>query len=433
MDSPYIEYTNQPNKPLYIGGEVSLLGTDSYRNAARNIIIVLLIIVVLCILYNIFLKVQINGEDYYQRQAHEHFNNLHGEEFDADAQQAIYYGEAIHNPRPIDHYRLGTAYLLNGRDPHQAHRHFRNALNQVIEGAIDIREAPFILDRIMDYQDRFVDFTDIEELPIQEAMLAHYNTHRELINTITAQPEIDPDDPEFKQKVLLSRQNWQSDSQNVHDSAVQSEILDQFKLVQSQNAKLGLSKHNYADAKKWITAYYKHDSNKLARVNSVFTVIDENYPLGVDPTHREIELIEAVWQRAHDPKNAERAQDIRAAIADAVADCYEGNAVVCMAGRSPKIWQALAKLDYNSKIGIIKTKQALRNEIFEQCAKIIKKHTDELPESTRDAYNHGEDTEQIRDLIETIKKEIDELKPKYTGRLTPEILELTIEECKATV
>ena len=156
--------------------------TDKPKNNTISYLFFAFVVVVLLLLVvSLIKRIRIQGEDYNQRQTHQHFNHLHGDFYDEEAKETINYGEMINNPRAIDHYRLGTAYLISANNPRRAHQHFRQALDQIIEGKVEIKEAPFIIDRIDDYKNRFVNITDIEDLPIKIAMLAYFNNARDMM------------------------------------------------------------------------------------------------------------------------------------------------------------------------------------------------------------------------------------------------------------
>ena len=123
-------------------------GTINYHKSefARYILIGTLTIVIVYLLYLLYRNVEHSREIYNQQQVLKHFSNLHGETLDDTAKNVIHYGEIINNPRAIDHYRLGTTYLVNAHNPRQAHDHFRLALDQVIDQKVDTREALFIID-----------------------------------------------------------------------------------------------------------------------------------------------------------------------------------------------------------------------------------------------------------------------------------------------
>jgi hypothetical protein len=107
-----------------------------------------------------------------------------------------------------------------------------------------------------------------------------------------------------------------------------------------------------------------------------------------------------------------------------------------MSGRTKKIWQTLAYNDKNESIGIFKTKQAIRNEIFQKCAKIINDYVGDdgsVSQQLKNAYINDENTEQVNELKITIKKQMDDIIADYKDLLPDEQLKLIIEECKVNV
>ena len=51
----------------------------------------------------------------------------------------------------------------------------------------------------------------------------------------------------------------------------------------------------------------------------------------------------------------------------------------------------------------------------------------------KDAYNRDDNTEQVKELKECIKSQIDALAPQYKGLLPDDQITLALEECKAVV
>lgn len=428
---------NNDSSSMVQGGVVKLTGSGILKYAIVGVMILL----VVYIFYRIYVVLKYKGEDYYQRKTHYYFDNIHGDTFDNEAKLAIEYGESIPEPRAIDHYRLGTVYLINAKQPQAAHNHFRQALEHVINGNVNTREANFIIDRIDDYKYMFVDHADIEEdLPVQEALLAQYNQMANVLGSVKKtkkKEKIKSNDPEFTQKILLSRKNWESDSQNVHDSAIYKELHDQVSHTLKENKKnKEREKYNYASLCSWLQMKYAKDITKLNKINQVLSFFSHNYSISSLPGVNEQDIIVGVWQRAHDPRNKKNSQRIRNALGENILDCVEGNNVVCTAGRTAKIWSSLAKLDYRDDIGILKTKQSLRNEIYDKSAKIVNDYFGDNGSASKDlkqAYQKSENTEQVNELIECIKGEIDELRDEYSGLLPSDQLALVIEECKSIV
>ena len=415
------------------GGAVKV-DSDLFKYTA----ITVLVIVILYIIYAIYCQVRISGEDRNQRLTRVYFHNIRGDDFDEEAQNVIEYGEAIENPRAIDHYRVGVVHLINARNPRDAHRHFNEALVQIINGQVDMREAPFILDRIEDFHDQFIDVVDIEELPLQRAILAHYGNHAATLRNLSnKKTEIATDDPAFTQKTILSRQDWQSDSQNVHDASINEELKAQIHKVKTDNSKIkDIQLHDYNEAVNWLRVRYKNDPQKLANVNKVIDMINNNYAVGIVPNIREKDVLTTVWQRTYDADNAKNAAQLREAMGEAVLDCVERDHVVCNAGRTSKIWQALARLDKDEDVGVLKTKQVIRNEIYQKAAKIVDDFVGvngSASQILKESYANNENTEQVRELTECMKNKIDDLKSEYTTLLHDTHLVPIIEECKAVI
>jgi hypothetical protein len=256
-------------------------------------------------------------------------------------------------------------------------------------------------------------------------------------NVAQQKPKINDDDPDFTQKVILSRQEWQSDSQNVHDSALLDGLRAQFLRVRDENVDINnVRLHDYKEAVNWLRLRYKDDAEKLSKINKVITFLNNNYKVSSDPDIYEQDILTTVWQRAYDIGNQANFNEIRDAIGDAVLDCVEGDHVVCMSGRTSKIWQALARVDKAADVGVLKSKQALRNEIYELSAKIVDDHVGTngtASEALKEAYRRNENTEQVKEITEAMKKQIDDLRNNYSGKLSKEQLDLIIEECKAVV
>ena len=434
--SPYVDYSNIDNAGNTVHGGDIRYGKTPH---AKWILIGIVVLICIYILYNIYNDWN-NGspQTYTRKRARIHFNNLHGETFDDDAKQAIKFGEAIEEPRAMDHYRMGTVYLVNANDPHRAHNHFRQALEQVIDGVVDVRDTPFLLDRIDDYKDDFLDFPDIEELPLQAAMLAHFNMAQQTIHEVKQKkPDISEDDPDFTQKLLLSRQKWNSDSQNVHDSTITYTMKEQYKAVTAENLRIpNIGRKDYTDMCNWLKAHYSNNVESRYKVDKVLEVLNNNYPIGSMNGLPEQAFVETLWKRAHDPRNANKTEDIKRSLGDAMLDCVEGGHVVCMAGRTAKMWQTLAHVDFDPRMGIIKNKQAIRNEVYERSAKIVDDivgTNGSASSSLKEAYNNSENTEQVQEVVESIRKQIDDLYNVYSDRLPDAQLKLLLEECKAVV
>jgi hypothetical protein len=413
-------------------------GDAKYRDQLFKVVFyALIVLIVFLFIRQIYLRVR-TGENAQQRELREQFLNIHGEEFDENARAAIEAGERINHPRAIDHYRIGTVYLVNANDPIRAHRHFTNALQQIIGGMVDPVEAPFIIDRIDDFKDYFVDFPEVEDLPLAQAMAANFEHLNSQIRKVAHSPAAPAaDDPEFDQKMILSRQHWQGDSQNVHDSAMYQQLSTQYDIVRRENLVIpGIEVHTYDEAKNWLLQKYAGEPENLEKVRKYLDMADNNYEVSSVPGCHEKDILLNVWRRTFDPRNRDNAGTMREAIADAVLDTVEGRSVVCMSGRSKKVWQALARVDCDPEIGVLRSKQAIRNEIYQRCAKVVDDFVGENGSASdilRQAYMQNEDSEQVRELKLAIKNKIAEVVQQYADDFDKNTLSSIIVECQSVI
>lgn len=387
------------------------------------------LLIIIAVVFIIFIIYEYN--QYFESNriaAYKYFNQLHGEQYDDTAKQVITNGELISYKYPYDHYMLGTVYLHNAKELVKAHAHFNSALNKIIDEPDT--NAKFIIDRIDHFRDAFVDY-DVNELPIEQAL--NITRQRELSDNIkfaNEKKQLANNDLLFTQKTLLTKQSWHSDSQNVHDSAMYSLLTQQLNLVIDENAQIpNTTDHTYGDAIRYLQDKYITDIDKKNKIQLVINNLALNYPTcGV----KEQDIVTAIWRRAHDPENAEHADDIKNSLGDAMLDCVEGSGLVCMAGRTSKYWQALARLDKNEEIGVLKTKQALKNEIYERSAKIVHDYLQSASDELRVAYQKGDETEQVNELRDSIKDDISAIAANYKHLPTDDVSSV-INECIAVV
>ena len=91
---------------------------------------------------------------------------------------------------------------------------------------------------------------------------------------------------------------------------------------------------------------------------------------------------------------------------------------------------------------MLKTKESIRNEILEECAKIVKKYTDfgqtknkmGIPKYVIEHYNEGRVTIKVKELEENIRKEILNLKEQFINRGFDDIyIDQILNECIAVI
>jgi hypothetical protein len=165
---------------------------------------------------------------------------------------------------------------------------------------------------------------------------------------------------EFVEEFTSESAKIRSDSQNVHDTTFNSEM----RLVIDELMKLNtmLPKEAIREAREAC----QHNSPAL----NALRTIEMGHKISVYGTSEDI-IFASVWSRIR--QNKTRSDDIRAAIINALADCYEHGILVCINGRVGRIVGALTMLDSNDVIrGGASTTDLYKNQIFGEVRDLIK-------------------------------------------------------------
>jgi hypothetical protein len=97
---------------------------------------------------------------------------------------------------------------------------------------------------------------------------------------------------------------------------------------------------------------------------------------------RNDEILACAWRRCAHPLNHERQTEMQNAIIDALADCVENDAVVCVNGRCARILGALVLLDFDETVGRASTFEIYKNQILEESNGILNDTIEELSGSS---------------------------------------------------
>lgn len=408
-----------------------------------------IVTIMIYLVYSLYKKVhvRVHGTTIDQASLQKAFANTQGDTLNDYARNVIEAAQDM-NPeeiRAIDHLAIATTFLVNANDKEKAYQHLRAALSATT--AMPDKHTMYIADRVVDFRDYFMDMQGVhEELDAQNAYQAYMMHVRwEDVPYPKKQPmpvgkpkveqQLNPSDEGYAQQQLLSKQNWHVDPQNVHDSALYSQLSRQFQLVRGENENIdGNDLHTYEEAKRYIQSAVT-DKNRAA-VNTVLNTLDKNEPSSITGVN-ERDILMEVWRRSFDPRNAENADKIRDSMCDTLSSCVDSNGnIVCGSGRTKNIWSALARVDADEDVGIFKSKEILRNEIYEKSARIVDMHVGEaapISAEVRADYTNGNETEQVRELRQSMLTAIESIATDYTADLPVEQVQQAIEECKAVV
>jgi hypothetical protein len=394
-----------------------------------SVYIVLIVVCIILLLWYLADYLPINGETRFERELKQNYNNLHGDTFGTEAKHVIENARRIPVIDTMNRYRLGTTYLIHANQPALAEQEFKRVRQDIFDGALHNNEALYIVDRLNDFRDLFIEDIEMED-DIDILLFLHDNIRNDTEKK-KKEVKIDPNDPEKTQKLILAEQYWISDPQNVHDSAISNLVKEQFQKIKLENdSRPELAPRTYEEAKKYALANSK-DRQQVVR--SVFDVFDHGYSSPIDSSMKENEYVETIWKRIHDRGNEKRIDELKDAFVDAICDCVEKDNVVCAGGRAMKLWQTFEFLDKDETIGKARSKQMIRNEIIEQAARIVDVELKSVPTNVLDDYNNNKETEETKELLKRMHNKFNDLHDLYKDKLDGAQLDIVIEQCRAVL
>ena len=227
------------------------------------------------------------------------------------------------------------------------------------------------------------------------------------------------DSPEDEFKV---RQTWKRDMQNVHDSALGNTVAshyNQVKLLNRESEPVTID-----DTIREIT---DPDAREMLQI-----IRELNGPVSKLNDELEPDIMSEIWRLSR------RNPETRASFVEALKESWNVGSPVCVTGRTSRAIASLAFLvPETPQLGVLKTREVIRNEIFDQSDKIL---TAELSNNAefKQLYMGDELDDEDQQKLKTqlqervlspIYREID----KYTDQLPPVEIEKLKEECRAAV
>jgi hypothetical protein len=135
-------------------------------------------------------------------------------------------------------------------------------------------------------------------------------------------------------------------------------------------------------------------------------------------------VFKCVWDRAEDPSNVINETLIKNALAQSLVDFWENGAnhdPVCINGRCSRMLASLVLLDYDDKVGIVQTKEMIKNEIIDLSTKIINSSIEQACASDNEGRRRVGESYMVADAPTPDpaeeRKFIDELKQKIQTML----------------
>ncbi len=364
-----------------------------------------------------------------------------------------------------DYYNLGNIYLCHLNDFKNGYENYFNAIQSVMQGNVKIDEAVPILYRIESIINKSNSQVNcnIVMYRINNNLLslirhAHYQIHlnrlhtsaierknritkeqqpvsNEQQSTKSIQPVKSEKKPQSEHGTIQQIQKnvkWKTDTQNVHDSKILDTMKLHYEYIKYSNDIENVPHYTFDNVQ---TALLQKCKNNCAITNVLNRIKSNSMILNIKNTG-EADLLIEVYRRINSPKNNNNKSDLLNALITSLDDCTEKGRMVCPSGRQTRIIASLAILDADSKskhIGILKNKEAIRNEIFETAAKIVDRELKKSPKNVIEAYNKNLQTSEVRELETRIKNDISRLKKTYRDKMSDYKIENIVDECLAVI
>ena len=147
----------------------------------------------------------------------------------------------------------------------------------------------------------------------------------------------------------------------------------------------------------------------------------------------EYDLLKEVWTRINSSSNKNNKDKLIESLEDQLVECSTGpGSTVCVAGRCSRVISSLALLDKDPNLGVLKTKEVLRNELLNEAAKVVERYTGKDSKLTAanvlDDFNNSRSTPEVQELKNTMTDEINKLSENYAGRLPDDQRNLIIQQ-----
>lgn len=436
-----------------------------YYKMFQYLILAIVIVGIISLIYWVFVR----GDDRTKRKKSEMLIKNSIGTFDKNARAALDELTKIRDPTPDDYFRRGhiIQYNLLEGNALRGRREHRTAVGHIVrdytDALVGMRDRvgadaelerdlnpDFIVHRIEDFNLQLGGYDEEDD----EIMQLIYG-----FNDAVATHA-----PAVKQEIIEQRRNralaeattraeainvyfdtaqiYTNDTQNVHDSKVNSDLTETLTKLKKTAAQDIDPAECINEIRNYLHGEYARDPNNNHKVANAERILNKMVRGGVvSPfNEREDHILAYTWERCKHPNNQKNTKLMRDAVINSLADAVENGNEVCPNGRVGRVLGSLVTLDYDERVanGPL-TAEAYRNQIFQETKEIINRELERAKSSTdpdlkavAEAYE-GEDVNIKPDIEakfkEDIKYEIDRNVDKYSNKLNDNELNNVRQDC----
>jgi hypothetical protein len=297
--------------------------------------------------------------------------------------------------KPIDDFRIGHIYDYVFHDNKNATKYYKKALKKIKKKRDP--DGEFIKTKLRDRQ-----------------ILNQVAEIDDNIIWLDLNDFVPDDDPQ--QNIIKPADNvnipeiktyWVSDSQNVHDTNINNELKSQYDLITNYNITNNIYIYSYNDIMAYLLNIYPTECNEMDKNNiepaiSMLEYIQKHNGNIMKLDTNETYFIQQVFSKIMAADNM-RITMLENFVLN-LKQSWNENIPVCITGRTTRILSSFAFCD--AGIGILKSKQVIKNEIFAKAGTIQNKIINDYPPNIQEKYNNGDDDMKYIDcrINEEIKK-----------------------------
>lgn len=231
---------------------------------------------------------------------------------------------------------------------------------------------------------------------------------------------------------ITANVKFTSDPQNVHDSAVNKQIRNSYRLLVDNTNIIPDIKVTSAEIMDYIDSMPDLIKKKRAR-KALETILGPgigNSPFNENLNVTESDLLNLVWQRSNVLENEENKDNIQEAVITGLTEMADTGTVVCSGGRISRMIGSLTLLDAKKEISEpLFTVETIRNEMLQTSREILNDTVSEFKtnkdidlKNVADSYDSVEPIETnpekekiFKDIV--VSKINDTLEQKYKDKL----------------
>lgn len=308
------------------------------------------------------------------------------------ARRALRTAERRRRRTAIDHYQLGALYDYHFGDTQRAQHHYQRALERA--AAADRAELAFLIDRVGDrMMPRMAEPDEYHrDMDIAEALQHAYDAARAVVAPAA---------------VVAA---WHTDTQNVHDTLLSDTLVQQYSELKRLNRKQGVV--DAASMNDIIRSLQQTGDATESAIQMLAFIRDHDATVVKLQNDTEPRLVQEVWAQA-----VRTPDGVRSFVGN-LEDSWNGGSPVCVTGRISRVLSSLAHIVPEApQLGVLKTREAVRNEIFNEAGKILDAAIDRA--QLRDVWALDDpDAEQQRrvdDVKSRAKLDITSMIKRYDG------------------